>query len=241
MSAVLEAHGYGKRYRRGNWALRGVDLGVPEGSITALVGPNGSGKTTILRLLSGTVAADSGRTELGRSDLTASTAAERVHAGVVRTLQARAYFGELSAREHALVGVNRTRRHGGGFRTLFSTPQFRAENEEAEARAVAALEAVGLEPRAERPASELTGAEQQRLMIGAALATNPAVLLLDEPSAGAAAGDLEHLIGLLRSLRARGIAILLVEHNQALVHAVADEVLELEQGRIVGRAPPRRN
>jgi ABC-type branched-subunit amino acid transport system ATPase component len=78
-------------------------------------------------------------------------------------------------------------------------------------------------------------------MIAAALATNPAVLLLDEPSAGAAAGDLEQLIGLLASLRARGIAILLVEHNQALVHAVADDVLELEQGRIVRRTPRRRN
>jgi ABC-type branched-subunit amino acid transport system ATPase component len=173
--------------------------------------------------------------------LTARTSAERVHAGVVRTLQARAYFGELSAREHALVGVNRTRRHGGGFRTLFSTPQFRAENEEVEAHAVAALEAVGLEARAERPASALTAAEQQRLMIAAALATNPTVLLLDEPSAGAGPDDLEQLTALLGSLRTSGLAILLVEHNQTLVHALADEVLELEQGRIVRRAPPGRN
>jgi len=222
-------------------AVDGASFELHPGSITALVGPNGSGKTTILRLLSGTIPADSGRTELGRTDLTARTPAERVHAGVVRTLQARAYFGELSAREHALVGVNRTRRHSGGFRTLFSTPQFRAENEESETHALAALAALGLEARAERPASGLTGAEQQRLMIAAALATNPTVLLLDEPSAGAAPDDLEQLTALLRSLRSRGIAILLVEHNQALVHAVADEVLELEQGRIVRRAPLRRN
>ena len=222
-------------------AVDEVSFELRPGSITALVGPNGSGKTTILRLLSGAVPADSGSIELGPNDLTTRTPAERVHDGLVRTLQARAYFGELTTREHALVGVDRTRRNGGGFRTLFSTPLFRAENEEADGRAVAALEALSLAPRAERPASELTGAEQQRLMIAAALATNPAVLLLDEPSAGAAAGDLEQLIGLLASLRARGIAILLVEHNQALVHAVADDVLELEQGRIVRRTPRRRN
>ena len=236
----LHAEGLTKRFGLLT-AVDGASFELHPGSITALVGPNGSGKTTLLRLLSGTIAADSGRTELGRSDLTARTSAERVHAGVVRTLQARAYFGELSAREHALVGVNRTRRHGGGFRTLFSTPQFRAENEEVEAHAVAALEAVGLEARAERPASALTGAEQQRLMIAAALATNPTVLLLDEPSAGAGPDDLEQLTALLGSLRTSGLAILLVEHNQTLVHALADEVLELEQGRIVRRAPPGRN
>jgi ABC-type branched-subunit amino acid transport system ATPase component len=187
------------------------------------------------------VPVDSGRIELGKSDLTGRTSAERVHAGLVRTLQARASFGELTARQHVLVGVDRTRRHGGGFRTLFSTPQFRAENEQAEAHAAAALEAVGLGTGFERPASELTGAEQQRLMIAAALATSPTVLLLDEPSAGAAADDLDRLTDLLGNLRAGGIAILLVEHNQALVHAVADEILELEQGRIVGRMPSRHN
>jgi ABC-type branched-subunit amino acid transport system ATPase component/branched-subunit amino acid ABC-type transport system permease component len=237
---LLRAEGLSKQFGPVT-AVDGVSFELRPGSITALVGPNGSGKTTILRLLSGTIPADGGRIELGPSDLSLGTPADHVHASVVRTLQTHAFFGELTAREHALVGVNRTRLRGGGFRALFSTPQFRAENEEAEGRAAAALETVGLEPRAERPASELTGAEQQRLMIAAALATNPIALLLDEPSAGAAPDDFERLISLLRSLRARGIAILLVEHNQALVHAVADEVLELEQGRIVRQTQPRRN
>jgi len=216
-------------------AVDGVSLELTPGSITALVGPNGSGKTTILRLLAGALPPDRGHINLGAHELTAASPAERVRLGLVRTLQARAYFGELTVLEHALVGVNRTRRHGGAVRALVSTPLYRAENRLAEANAFAALEAVGLVGDADRPASELTGAGQQRLLIAAALATNPAVLLLDEPSAGAAPEDLERLTAILRRLKADGLAVLLVEHNLSLVRAVADEILELELGRVVRR------
>jgi branched-chain amino acid transport system ATP-binding protein len=102
----------------------------------------------------------------------------------------------------------------------------------AEAQAFAALDVVGLADDADRPASQLTGAGRQRLMIAAALATNPAVLLLDEPSAGAAQDDLDRLAKILARLKGEGISILLVEHNLRLVRAVADKTLMLELGRI---------
>jgi branched-chain amino acid transport system permease protein len=216
-------------------AVDGVTLELPPGSITALVGPNGSGKTTVLRLLAGALPPDRGQIRLGGHELTATAPADRVRRGLVRTLQTHAFFGQLTVLEHALVGTNRTRRHGGAVRTLVSTPLFRSESRLAEAQAFAALEAVGLAADAARPASELTGAGRQRLMIAAALATNPAVLLLDEPSAGAAPEDLERLTAILDRLRAEGLAVLLVEHNLRLVRAVADEVLELELGRVVRR------
>ena len=216
-------------------AVDGVSLELLPGSITALVGPNGSGKTTVLRLLAGALAPDHGQIRLGTYDLTAATPAERVRRGLVRTLQTQAHFRELTVLEHALVGTDRTRRHGGAVRALFSTPLFRAESRVAEAHAFAALEAVGLASDAEHPASELTGAGRQRLMIAAALATNPAVLLLDEPSAGAAPDDLVRLRAILDRLKADGLAVLLVEHNLGLVRAVADEILELELGRVVRR------
>jgi ABC-type branched-subunit amino acid transport system ATPase component/ABC-type branched-subunit amino acid transport system permease subunit len=216
-------------------AVDGVSLELLSGSITAVIGPNGSGKTTLLRLLAGALPTDEGHISLGSHQLTTTTTAERVRLGLVRTLQARAYFGELTVLQHALVGTNRTRRHGGAVRTLVSTPLFRAETRVAEAHAFAALEVVGLVAEADRPASELTGAGQQRLLIAAALATNPAVLLLDEPSAGAAPQDLEQLAAILRRLKADGLAVLLVEHNLRLVRDVADEVLELELGRVVRR------
>jgi branched-chain amino acid transport system permease protein len=231
---LLRAHELAKRFGHVR-AVDGVSLELTPASITALVGPNGSGKTTVLRLLAGALPPDHGHITLASHELTAATPAERVRHGVVRTLQTHAYFAELTVLEHALVGIDRTRRHGGAVRALVSTPLFRAESRLAEAQAFAALEAVGLAADAARPASELTGAGRQRLMIAAALATNPAVLLLDEPSAGAAAEDLERLTAILDRLRAEGLAVLLVEHNLRLVRAVADEVLELELGRVVRR------
>jgi len=231
---LLRAEGLVKRFGPVS-AVDGVSLELEPGTVTGLVGPNGSGKTTVLRLLSGTLPADEGIIGLGGRDLTGLPAAARVQAGLVRTLQSRPLFAELTVLEHALVGANRRRRYGGAVRTLVSTPLFRAENGLAEARAFAALEAVGLAEEADRPASELTGSGRERLMIAAALATNPAVLLVDEPSAGAAPEDLELLRTILTRLKAEGFAVLLVEHNLALVHAVADRVLTLELGRVASR------
>jgi ABC-type branched-subunit amino acid transport system ATPase component/ABC-type branched-subunit amino acid transport system permease subunit len=216
-------------------AVDGVSLELHPGTVTALVGPNGSGKTTVLRLLSGALPPDEGVIRLGPRELTGLLPAACVQAGLVRTLQSRPFFGELTVLEHALVGTNRTRRYGGAVRTLVSTPLFRAENPVAEAHAFAALETVGLAAQADQPASELTGSGRERLMIAAALATNPAVLLVDEPSAGAALEDLELLKTIFTGLKADGLAVLLVEHNLGLVRAVADHVLGLELGRVSSR------
>jgi branched-chain amino acid transport system permease protein len=230
----LRARGLEKRFGAVT-AAEGVDLDLEPGTITALVGANGSGKTTVLRLLSGTLRPDHGSIVVSGRDVTEMDVGERVCAGIVRTLQTRAVFPELTALETALVGIDRTRRTGGALRAATRTPEFRHEARRAEEEALGALETVGLAECADRRVAELSGAERTRAMIAAALATRPAVLLLDEPSAGAGGEELARLAELLRRLRSEGLAILLVEHNLGLVTSVADTVLELENGRVAAR------
>jgi branched-chain amino acid transport system permease protein len=205
-------------------ALEGLDIDVPAGEIVALIGPNGSGKTTALRLLAGTERADAGTVEsAGR---------------IARTLQATATFGELTAVEHLLVASAGARRHGGLARTLLATPKARAEEAAATARAREILARFGLSDGADTPASELSGADQRLLMIAAAYATGAAVLLLDEPSAGAAHGEVDRLARVLTGLRDEGLAILVVEHNLRLVRTVAARIVALDAGRAIARGTP---
>jgi branched-chain amino acid transport system permease protein len=217
-------------------AVAELDLTVEPGSIVALVGPNGSGKTTALRLLAGALRADEGRVLLDEDELDGLPMAERVERGLVRTIQATATFPELTALENVLVGV--PRRHGGGVRALVATPLSRVSEAEARAVALGALDRFGLAGEALRPAGELASFEQRVLMLAAAWATSPRVLLLDEPAAGASAADLERLAALLDGLRVDGIGVLLVEHNLRLVRRVADRVVVLAAGSAVASGPP---
>jgi branched-chain amino acid transport system permease protein len=226
----LGAHGVSKRFGSLE-ALDGLELEVAPGSVHALIGPNGSGKTTALKVIAGELEADSGSVTLGDEDLTPLPQPSRAEHGVVGTQQTTAVFPDLTALENALVGAGLRRRSAGPFRTFFRTPRARADEARAEERALAALAFVGLDRRADRPASELTAHEQRLLMISSALATEPRVLLLDEPAAGASAAELERLADLLNALRERGLGLLVIEHNLRFVRRVADLVTVLEAGR----------
>jgi ABC-type branched-subunit amino acid transport system ATPase component/ABC-type branched-subunit amino acid transport system permease subunit len=219
-------------------AVRGVDIELRSSRVAALIGPNGSGKTTVLRLLAGTLPPDGGRVALDARALADTPADERVELGLVRTLQANAVFPDLSALENTFVGASLRRRYGGALRALFGTPKARAEAREAQARALAALAAVGLEEHADVLARTLPGSEQRLLMIASALATEPRILLLDEPSAGASSAELQRLAEILERLRAEGFAVLAVEHNLRLVRRIADEVVVLSAGAPLASGTP---
>ncbi len=214
-------------------ALEAFSIEIGSGRIEALIGPNGSGKTTALRLLAGALAPDEGRITWGGRDVSALPEEERARIGVVRTLQATEVFPELTVLENALVGAGLRRSFGGAARTVAATPKARAEAAATEAAALEALCEFGLEPVAGQLASELPGIDQRLLMLASALACAPSTMLIDEPAAGAGREELERVVAAIEKLRARGLAILVVEHNLRLVRAVADRVTVLDAGATI--------
>jgi branched-chain amino acid transport system permease protein len=229
---VLGAKGLRKAFG-GVVAVDGLSLELTRGETAALIGPNGSGKTTALRLISGASAPDAGMIALGGADVTERVTADRVGLGIARTLQATAAFPELTALENVLVGRASLRRYGGLVRTALATPRARREHAEAEAAALEALALVGLDHAAEVPTPELTTSQRRLVALAAALATGPRVLLVDELAAGAGVDELEALVTAVERIRERGVAVLVVEHNLRLVRRVADRVLVLAVGSIV--------
>jgi branched-chain amino acid transport system permease protein len=193
-----------------------VSVSLAPGTVTAFVGPNGSGKTTVLRLLAGAVRPDAGTIE---------------HDGVARTLQATSVFPTLTAVEHLLAAAGTRRRHGGIVRSLLATPKARAEEAAFTAAARATLEEAGVP--ADAPAAELTVGEQRLLMLLTAAASGATTLLVDEPSSGASPADAHRITDALAALRDDGRAILVVEHNLGVVGRIADRVVTLDGGRIV--------
>jgi len=230
--APLTVRGLSKRF--GSLvALVELDLELTPGSVHALIGPNGSGKTTALRLVVGELRPEAGSVAVGAEALDGLTVRDRALRGVVGTQQTTQIFSNLTVLESALVGAGLRRRHGSALRTVFATPKARREAAAAQGRAVSALEFVGLADGLGRPASELSAHEQRLLMLASALATEPRVLLLDEPAAGAGRAELGHLADVLAGLRSKGMALLVIEHNLRFVRRIADRVSVLEAGRLI--------
>jgi ABC-type branched-subunit amino acid transport system ATPase component/ABC-type branched-subunit amino acid transport system permease subunit len=219
--ATLEAIALGKSFGS-VIAADDITLTIESGQITALVGPNGSGKTTVLRMLARTIVPDTGRI--------ASPGA------VVRTLQSTAIFPTLTPLEHVLVGSSRHRTRGGVLRSLFATPKARAEAAVYVEYGRRLLDRFGI--RADLPAGELPVSDQRALMLAAAYATGASVLLVDEPTAGASLAEAGRMTDLLRSLRAEGLALLVVEHNLGVVRRLADRIVVLDAGRVIADGPP---
>jgi len=230
--AMLSASGLRKAFG-GVVAVDELSLELRRGETTALIGPNGSGKTTALRLIAGAAVPDAGSIALGATDVTGRPTAERVRLGIARTLQSTAVFPELTALEDVLVGRAVRRRYAGLARSALSTPKARREEADAEDAALEALALVGLEREADTPTLELTTSQRRLVALAAALATAPRVLLVDELAAGAGADELASITSAIDRARERGLAVLVVEHNLGLVRRVADRVLVLAAGTVV--------
>jgi branched-chain amino acid transport system ATP-binding protein len=236
MTALLEASGVGKRFG-GVQALARLSFSIRRGEIYGLIGPNGAGKTTLFNVLTGIYAPDEGCFILESKNITNLKPDQVAAAGIGRTFQNIRLFANLSALENVMIGRHVRTKSGvlGAVLRLKGTLQ---EERDIERRSLALLEYVGIRARANDAAGSLPYGDQRRLEIARALATDPALLALDEPAAGMNASETLALRALLERIRRDGITILLIEHDMRLVMSVCDRVLVLDYGERVAEGAP---
>jgi branched-chain amino acid transport system ATP-binding protein len=235
--ALLSLRGIGKSFG-GLRVLDGVDLVVEAGSVHALIGPNGSGKTTLLNCISGILRPEHGEIRLRDRRIDRLRPHRRTRLGLGRTFQNVRLFGELTLLDNVLVGEH-CRTHAGLLRAWTRPPFYTlAEEVAARDRARGLLELVGLGGRADELAAGLPLADQRRLEIARALATDPALLMLDEPAAGMNATEKLGMHALIRRIVADGRTVVLVEHDIALVMEVSSRVSVLNFGRKIADGAP---
>ncbi len=229
MPAVLTARSLSKEFR-GFRAVDGVDLDVAEGSVHALVGPNGAGKTTLFNLLTGFLRPTDGRITLGSHDLTGRPPERIARLGVARSFQITSLFPQLTAREHVELALQAGT--GLGWRFWRSDRRMTRFGD----RARELLDQVRLSALAETHAGALSYGHKRALELALALALDPKVLLLDEPTAGMGVEDVTATADLIGRVR-DGRTIVLVEHNMNVVATLADTVTVLQSGRVLVEGP----
>src|SRR5437867_480002 len=235
--AILDVRGVTKRFG-GVIALNEIDLVVPHGAIIGLIGPNGAGKTTFFSVVTGLVRPDAGRITFDGANLVGLRPNAVVARGIARTFQSIRLFQNMTVLENALVGEH-CRLTATVPGAVLRPPAVIAEEARAHARARELLEFVGLGGKEHELARNLSDGDQRRLEIARALATEPRLLLLDEPSAGMnprEAETLTDLIGLLR--RELALSVLLIEHHMEVVMGISDRITVLDYGTRIAEGPP---
>lgn len=218
-------------------ALDGVSLSLRPGEIHGLIGPNGSGKTTMLNLLSGYYEPSSGSILLGGEELGKASVQRRAAIGVARTFQKPRLLGTLSVLDNAVLGAW-VHSRAGFVATLFGLPSVFRGDRSLRERAADLLHGVGLGHAVNRRANLLEHAEQRFLEIARALALRPRFVLLDEPAGGLTNAEIEHLAGIVRTIRDAGIGVLLVEHHTDFVFRVCDRVTAFDVGKLLKHGTP---
>ena len=225
--SLLEARGLTKRFG-GVAAVDGCSFTVPEGTITALVGPNGSGKTTVFNLLTGYLRPDAGSVAFAGSPVRRPDPTRLARAGLTRTFQQARIFPELTLVENLVVAIQQP----------WHAIARRAVRHADAARARALLEEFGLAGHAGEHAATLSYGQKKLLEFAAVLMGEPRLVLLDEPTAGVNPVMVEAMERHVRELHARGLTFLLVEHNMNLVMRLCDPVIVLDHGTKLAEGPP---
>ncbi len=218
-------------------ALDDATFTVEGGEVHGLIGPNGAGKTTMLNLISGLLQPTSGTIEFDGRRIDRLPPHRIAGLGVARTYQNIRLFAGLSAADNVIVGQH-LKRHAPFWRRLLLLPSARREEKQARAAAEATLERVGMRERAQAPAFSLSYGEQRRIEIARALAAQPRLMLLDEPTAGMNPAEAKAVARLAREVAREGRAVLLIEHNVRLVMELCDRITVLNFGKVIARGSP---
>ncbi|SIQ47655.1 ABC transporter ATP-binding protein [Pseudacidovorax sp. RU35E] len=224
--------------------LRGVSLAVEPGQVFAIIGPNGAGKTTMFRVMTGEVACNGGSIRFKGEDVTRLPSHERVRRGFGRTFQVARVFADFDVLDNVVVAIEARRRHTGeplgSWRRCAPSPDIRDE-------AMALLADLRLAGHAQQGARFLSHGDKKRLEFAIALAGRPAILMLDEPTAGMSPSDRADVAALIaRMQRERGITVVMTEHDMDVVFGLADRIMVMNYGEVVStgsveavRADPR--
>jgi branched-chain amino acid transport system ATP-binding protein len=213
-------------------AIDRVSFSVPQGSISAIIGPNGAGKTTLFNLITGHLPADFGTVVFAGRDVTGTPPHRLCRLGMGRSFQRTNVFGRLTAYENVRAAYISHR--GDGRRAFVRSARLYREETEA------ILSAVGLHDRAQEAANSLSHGDQKQLELGIALAIEPTLLLLDEPTAGMSPAETSASIALIQRIaRERDLTLLFTEHDMEVVFSISDRIIVLHQGRVLADGDPR--
>jgi len=237
MDPILKIEGLTKNFG-GVTAVDGVDFEVNAHQIKALIGPNGAGKTTIFNLISGIYPVTSGTIIFKGKRINGLKAYRIAERGVSRTFQNVQVFDSMSVVENVMIGRH-CRTRSGLLAAILNLKRTRAEERSIREYSVEMLSFVGLEDKRDEAASSLVFQQQKLLEFARALATEPEVILLDEPVAGLSIPETDEVIQLVYRIRELGITILIVEHDMGMVMEVSEEVVVLNSGRVIAEGTPR--
>ena len=218
-------------------AVNDLSFSIEAGSIVAMIGPNGAGKSTAFNLVTGIYKPSAGRITFGERDITGVATSSIAALGIARTFQNIRLFAFMSALENVMTGEH-ARLRANLAESLLHTPRQRKEEVRARDRAMDLLRFVGLEKSADTFARNLAYGSQRRLEIARALASDPKLLLLDEPAAGMNPIEKRDLVDLIRQIRGLGVTVFLIEHDMAVVMEISERITVLDHGEKIAEGLP---
>ncbi len=233
---MLEVRNLTKRFG-GLSAVHEVSTHIEKGKVHAIIGPNGAGKTTFFNLISGTIQPSAGSITFEGRDITNLRADQVARLGISRTFQATALFDMASVLDNLIVG-HRLRTGSGLLDVLVNSPRLRREEQLCRDKAREALEFVGLSHIANRMAGDISQEERKRVAFALALATQPRLVLLDEPAGGVNPEETQGLADLIRKMVRHGLTVCLVEHKMEMIMSLADRITVLNYGEKIAEGTP---